>query len=189
VNTLTVAVAAILAIAAVDKVRSAPDFYRYLRRLGVPGTWTKTLGNATIAIEIVTAVLLIIPSSRSFGIFCSVALSTGFVVLQVVSVATGRGSCACFGRADGGLLSGVGLSRALTLLLATLGLQLWDPGRSHTALTAMEFVVGFWLAVSLLVGFRLISEVIRLGRYRSELFAELGYDPRSGQTERHRVPL
>ena len=97
------ALAAVLALAAIAKLRHNEEFRTALAGFGVPAPWRAALAVAVPSIEAAVAVALIPVATAPIGAFAAVALLALFTVALALGMRGGRRpECRCFGRLAAG---------------------------------------------------------------------------------------
>jgi uncharacterized membrane protein YphA (DoxX/SURF4 family) len=121
---LAVALAGVFVVSAVAKAADLPATARAFRALGLPAPYPLARG-ATAAELAAAALLLAVP--RAGGVVALVLLTTFSAVLADALRRGVDATCACFGIASEGPISGRQLVRNAVLALGALGAALWGP--------------------------------------------------------------
>lgn len=142
---LSVAIATVLFTAGAAKLAPGSGIYPFLVALSIPHGPARVVASAVPAIEIGTAVALVLAPGR-LSVVAACVLSWAFVAVIGYAAHVGvTQSCRCFGAMDAGQVrTPVALIRAVVLALATLALLFMRPA---AAAGAPGSIAGFTVAV------------------------------------------
>ncbi|XBH22955.1 MauE/DoxX family redox-associated membrane protein [Jonesiaceae bacterium BS-20] len=165
--------AMLLLSAAIGKAKSRPDFVAYLRGLTSKEinsfhVWAVIIVEAVVALALALGVILqkewlILSSATAF-----LALSSIFLIAQIIGAARGLGTCRCFGKIDTRLDQRMGMARAgvVAFLAVIVMVNAGQPSApaSGTRLTA-DITVGALVALTLLVSINVFNEWLHYERW------------------------
>jgi hypothetical protein len=163
---VTLAMAAVLLWAALEKARSLSSVASTLREVGVPGSWSNNAARLLIAAELFVAIGLIIRPGSAVTITGVLGLATAFAVAGLVALQWKRTiQCRCFGPYGGETL-GKNQLTAFPLWLAGASIVWLQPQtQSYDVQPAVSFaVVGLTLAALRGVHVMRISQQARADR-------------------------
>ena len=118
------ALACVFAVSGVAKLLDRAGTTQAVSGFGVPARLVPFVAAALAPVELVTAVLLLVPQTAQAGLVVALALLAGFTVAVLLSLRAGRQvECHCFGRIGGADISWRTVARnAVLAVLAVVGL-------------------------------------------------------------------
>lgn len=116
---LRLGVAAVLAVAAMQKLRNLQVSENSLVEFGVPRRFGRPIGRALIATELLVAFLILVPATAVLGLASAVAMLATFSAAISRQLLLGRRpSCGCFGDSGEQRISGRTLIRNGAMILS-----------------------------------------------------------------------
>ncbi len=148
-----VALAAVLAVSGAAKLLDRAGTREAVAGFGVPTGLVAPVAAVLAPAELVTALLLVLPPTRSAGLVLAALLLLAFTVVVVLALRAGRRpECHCFGRIGGADVSGRTVVRNLVLLaVAAVGIA---------GVSASDDVDGGRLAGAVVAGLVLAAAVL-----------------------------
>jgi hypothetical protein len=185
----SVALAALLILAAIGKFGAGHSLAAYLTALGLPERYAGLLDSVVPYIEIAFGVWLITGIAAMASAIAALLLTCGFASIHVVAAVTRTDTtCRCFGRADTEVLAIIALIRSLGMLaLAALTVTLISVSAGvGTHERASVLAIGLLAAMSFHLSFLLWNEVVEMRRRDKKLAAAVAEAARE-HAERHAV--
>jgi hypothetical protein len=185
----SVALAALLILAAIGKFGAGHSLAAYLTALGLPERYAGLLDGVVPYIEIAFGIWLITGIAAMASAIAALLLTCGFASIHVVAAVTRTDTtCRCFGRADTEVLAIIALIRSLGMLaLAALTVTLISVSAGvGTHERASVLAIGLLAAMSFHLSFLLWNEVVEMRRRDKKLAAAVAEAARE-HAERHAV--
>jgi hypothetical protein len=166
---LQVFAAAVLALAAVTKIVARVDLFAFLTSVGMPVRLARVAAHAIVPTEVALATLLAAGVAATGVALTALALSLGFVVVQIKAVRDpGSRGCRCFGHLDVNNKS-LALGQAVLLAAALLVASAAALVGEGTASGSEARIYGGLTGVGAVVALALAGQVVRFHQLRPRL--------------------